>query len=76
MPVLCLDHSKGIWVVTALIFFVGASCAAFTFVSTYLFAIFGAAAGGVFGLAKVAESNARLGNGPQHQNMRNRPHWE
>jgi len=62
---------------TALVFFLSASCAAFAFVSSYLFAIFGAAAGGVYGMAKVAESNARIGNGPQQrQNVRNRPHWE
>eukprot|EP01083_Nonionella_stella_P314914 1136109_1 len=45
---------------TAVAFFIGASCAAFAFVTTYLFAIFGAAAGGVYGMAKVVESNVVL----------------
>jgi len=64
--------------ITALAFLIGASCAAFAFVSTYLFAIFGVAAGGVFGVAKVAEANARIQMDPgrQRQNVRERPHWE
>ncbi|KAL7490616.1 hypothetical protein ACHAWT_000176 [Skeletonema menzelii] len=45
---------------TALFFFVSASSAAFAFVSTYLFAIYGAAAGGVVGVVKMAESNMRI----------------
>jgi len=48
---------------TALFFFVTAACAAFAFVSTYLFALFGAAAGGVYGLAKMAETNGRIEGG-------------
>mmetsp|Transcript_21101 Transcript_21101/g.25938 ORF Transcript_21101/g.25938 Transcript_21101/m.25938 type:complete len:289 (-) Transcript_21101:253-1119(-) len=61
---------------TAVLFFIGASSAAFAFVSTYLFAMFGAAAGGVYGLAKVAESNARLqnGGGGRRQNVQNHAH--
>jgi hypothetical protein len=51
---------------TALIFFVGCSCAAFAFVSTYLLAIYGAAAGSLYGVAKVAENQARLQNGGQN----------
>lgn len=64
--------------ITALAFLIGASCAAFAFVSTYLFAIFGVAAGGVFGVAKVAEANARIQMDPgrQRQNVRERPHQE
>lgn len=64
--------------ITALAFLIGASCAAFAFVSTYLFAIFGVAAGGVFGVAKVAEANARIQMDPgrQRQNVRERSHWE
>lgn len=58
----------------ALAFFIGASCAAFAFVSTYLFAIFGAAAGGVYGIAKVAESQARLEQGQRRQNVNYHPH--
>ena len=46
-----------------LFFFVTAACAAFAFVSTYLLALYGAAAGGVYGMAKVAESNMRLEGG-------------
>lgn len=42
---------------TGLLFFVTAGCAAFAFVSTYIFALFGAAAGGVYGMVKVAEAN-------------------
>uniref|UniRef100_A0A7S2VYJ2 Uncharacterized protein n=1 Tax=Eucampia antarctica TaxID=49252 RepID=A0A7S2VYJ2_9STRA len=62
---------------TAAAFFVGATCAGFAFVSTYLFLIYGAAAGSVYGLAKVVESNARLQNGRRPQNNNNgmnRPH--
>lgn len=44
---------------TAVLFFVLAACAGFAFVSTYLLALYGAAAGGVYGLAKVAESNSQ-----------------
>lgn len=48
---------------TGLFFFVTATCAAFAFVSTYLMALFGAAAGGVYGMVKIAESNMRLEDG-------------
>merc|ERR1712048_1104534 len=56
---------------TALIFFVSASCAAFAFVSSYLFLIYGAAAGGVYGMAKIAETNMRLDQAAHHRNRRN-----
>lgn len=49
--------------VTGVVYFVTATCAAFAFVSTYLFMIYGAAAGGVYGMAKLAEANLRLENG-------------
>lgn len=67
--------------IVALFFFVAASCAAFSFVATYLLAIYGAAAGGVYGVLKVAETNARAariqGNGRQQQQyMGNRPHYD
>ena len=52
---------------TALVFFVGASCAAFAFVSTYLFLIYGAAAGTIYGVAKVAESQLRIQGQQQPQ---------
>ncbi|GKY99498.1 hypothetical protein MPSEU_000904000 [Mayamaea pseudoterrestris] len=45
--------------VTAVAFFVGASCAAFSFVATYLLAVYGAAAGSVYGLLKFAEASQR-----------------
>ena len=48
---------------TGLFFFVTAACAGFAFVSTYLLALFGAAAGGVYGMAKLAETNMRLEGG-------------
>lgn len=66
---------------TAVLFFACASCAAFAFVMTYLLGIFGAAAGGVYGLAKMAEANLRLENNNGQQRRRqhavyNRPHHE
>lgn len=65
----------------AMIFFIMAACAAFAFVASYLLAIYGAAAGGVYGLLKVAETNARAariqGGRPQQQPyMHNRPHYQ
>jgi hypothetical protein len=67
--------------IVAVLFFVGASCAAFSFLATYLLIIYGAAAGGVYGVLKVAESNARAarieqGRGGQQAYMRNRPHYD
>jgi|EP01082_Thalassiosira_pseudonana_P014955 hypothetical protein len=77
---------------TGLFFFVTAACAAFAFVSTYLFAIYGAAAGGVYGVVKMAEGNMRIENGRggrgggvrigagqrrmPQQNGWNRPHYQ
>jgi hypothetical protein len=65
--------------IVAVVFFVLASCAAFSFVATYLLGIYGAAAGGVYGVLKLAEgnANARLQQGRQQQPyMQNRPHYE
>jgi hypothetical protein len=67
--------------IVAVFFFVGAACAGFAFVASYLLAIYGAAAGGVYGVLKVAESNARgrLNDGRgggQQAYMRNRPHYD
>lgn len=65
--------------IVAVLFFVCASCAAFSFVATYLLAIYGAAAGGVYGVLKVAESSARnrIGQGRgQPGYVGNRPHYE
>jgi hypothetical protein len=65
--------------IVAVLFFVGAACAAFSFVATYLLAIYGAAAGGVYGVLKVAESSARaqIGQGRGQQGyVQNRPHYD
>ena len=65
--------------IEAVLFFVSAACAAFSFVATYLFAMYGAAAGGVYGVLKVAEGNLRLQQdrpGQQPAHMHNRPHHD
>jgi hypothetical protein len=66
--------------IVAAFFFIGAACAAFAFVASYLLAIYGAAAGGVYGVLKVAESNARArindGGRGQQAYMGNRPHYD
>jgi len=61
---------------TAMAAFIAASCAGFAFVSTYLFALFGAAAGSVYGIAKVVETNARIDQGQRRQNVQHHPHHE
>jgi len=38
--------------------------------------MYGAAAGGVYGVLKVAEGNLRLQQGQQRAHMRNRPHYD
>ena len=59
------------------IFFVTAACAGFAFVSTYLMVLYGAAAGGVYGMVKLAENNARIEGGRGYQRQRiQRPAWE
>mmetsp|Transcript_10897 Transcript_10897/g.15346 ORF Transcript_10897/g.15346 Transcript_10897/m.15346 type:complete len:288 (+) Transcript_10897:53-916(+) len=62
---------------TALAFFVGATCAAFSFVSSYLFLLYGAAAGSLYGMAKVVETNARIegGGARRRPNVQHRPHY-
>ena len=45
--------------IVAVAFFLCAACAAFSFVISYLLAIYGAAAGGLYGVAKLAETNQR-----------------
>lgn len=65
--------------IVAVLFFISAVCAAFSFVSTYLLLIYGAAASGVYGVLKVAESNLRLQQGRPGQQpayMYNRPHFD
>lgn len=68
--------------ITAVIYFVSAACAAFAFVSTYLLVLYGAAAGSVYGAAKLAESQRRLEGGRGYGQQRvqygyggNRPHY-
>mmetsp|Transcript_9895 Transcript_9895/g.13059 ORF Transcript_9895/g.13059 Transcript_9895/m.13059 type:complete len:295 (-) Transcript_9895:77-961(-) len=66
----------------AVLVFGGAAAAGFAYVSTYLFAIYGAAAGGVYGLLKVVETSARQnlegqrGGQPQRVNNYQRPHYD
>jgi hypothetical protein len=65
--------------VVAVLFFIGTACAGFSFVTTYLLALYGAAAGGVYGVLKLAETNARgqrINNGRQQPHMENRPHYQ
>jgi len=65
---------------TAVIFFVGAVLAAASFVVTYLVGIYGAAATGVYALAKVAESSTQARLEEQRRQARmgynQRPHYD
>jgi len=68
---------------TALVFFVSTACAGFAFVSSYLLMLCGAAAGGVYGMAKIAQNNNRIDQGGNNRNRRQnnnnvgyRPHYE
>ena len=65
---------------TAVLFFCGASVAAASFVVTYLLAVYGAAAGGVYGVLKVGESAARARLAEQQRQERlqygGRPHYD
>lgn len=65
----------------AVVFFLAAATAAFSFVATYLMAVYGAAAASVYGVLKLAETSARAqlangGGGGQGQQRvgYNRPH--
>jgi len=71
---------------TGLFFFVTAGCTAFAFVATYLLALYGAAAGGVYTMVKMAEANGgRLEGGRRrgggsinaqgYRQPQNRPHY-
>ena len=65
--------------IVALLFFIGAGCAAFSFVMTFLGAMYGAAAGGVYGVLKLAETNARaqrIGGQQRQGHVDNRPHYQ
>lgn len=66
---------------SAVIFFLGAACGAFAVVTTYLFLVYGAAAGSVYGVAKVVEHQARLeghngGARRERANVGYRPHYQ
>ena len=60
--------------------FLCSAAAGFSYVISYILAIYGAAAGGVYGLLKVAESSQRahIGQAQQQQRMgyNNRPHYD
>ena len=67
--------------VTAVVYFVSAVCAAFAFVSSYLLMLYAAAAGTIYGAAKLAESQRRLeggGRGYRQQRVQygGRPRWQ
>jgi hypothetical protein len=76
-------------ILVAILTFIGATAAAFSFVTTYLIAVYGAAATGVYGLLKVVESVSRAQLADQHrqqqrmewnqrqqQQQQQRPHYE
>ena len=64
--------------IVAVVFFVGATCAAFSMVATYLLAVYGAAATGVYGVLKLGETTARqrIAEQQRQQRMHHRPHYE
>jgi ABC-type multidrug transport system fused ATPase/permease subunit len=72
--------------VVAVLFFLAATVAACSFVATYLLAVYGAAATGVYGVLKLAESSTRaqIANQQQQQRVQNqqqqqrgqRPHYD
>ena len=64
--------------VVAVALFVCAALAAYSFVVMYLLAIYGATAGGLYEIAKLAQTsqNARNQQERQHQYMHNRPHYD
>lgn len=62
--------------VVAVLVFLSAAAAASSFVLTYLLGLFGAAAGGVYGLAKLAEHTARAQlRDDQRRERLQRPHY-
>ena len=62
----------------AALLFLCAAAAGFSVVLSYILAIYGAAAGGVYGLAKVAETTqrARLAQDRQRDRVGYRPHYD
>jgi len=56
---------------TAVAFFICAFCGAFATVTSFIVGMFGVAGGGVFAVAKMAET-AQIQNGGNGDNMRNR----
>jgi len=68
---------------TAVAYFVCAACAAFSFVASYLLAVYGAAATSVYGVLKLAETSSRaqrIGQGQQQRYVGytagDRPHYD
>lgn len=63
--------------VVAVIVFLAAASAATSFVVTYIIAMFGAAAGGIYGVAKLAEHSVRAQIADEQRRQRlQRPHQE
>mmetsp|Transcript_19750 Transcript_19750/g.45951 ORF Transcript_19750/g.45951 Transcript_19750/m.45951 type:complete len:302 (+) Transcript_19750:86-991(+) len=64
--------------IVAVVFFLCAALGAFAFVTTYLLGLYGAVAGGLYGVAKLAETNARARLQEQQRQayMYNRPHYQ
>lgn len=66
--------------IIAVLFFCGAATAAFSFVTTYLLAVYGAAATGVYAVLKMADpSTGRIGNQQGYQRVQQgnrRPHYD
>lgn len=88
---LCLSlvfFTMGLWSIVrsyqpnpimAVLCFVGAACAAFFFVATYIMGMFGAAGAGVYSLVKIAETSSRAqigGGGGQRQRFRQHAHYD
>ena len=67
--------------ITAVLFFILGVCGSFAFVATYLMGIFGAAAGGVYGVVKLAETQQHQARLQQQQRggggyVYDRPHYQ
>jgi hypothetical protein len=64
--------------IVAIIVFIGAASAATSFVITYILGMFGAAATGIYGVAKIAENSlrAQIANEQQQRQQIQRPHHE
>lgn len=69
--------------IVSVLYFVGAACAAFAFVSSYLMAVYGAAGASVYGFLKLAETSSRQRIADQRRGQQRvgyeqqqRPHWD